>query len=234
MSWEQIKSGEDDSENDENDLRARNMRIWSLSKCAKVFSSTLDILKKELKTKDYLMWDKDDNPAMDFVVACANIRANIFSIAQKSRFDVKCKLHFRITFFFSFCIQLTILLAIAGNIIPAIATTNAMIAGLVVLYAFRVLEEEFDKCVSVNVRQKSIHSKTVLSAETTLVPPQSECYVCSARPYVNVFVNVEKMTIREFETEILKKNLNLIAPDVIIDGKGVIVISSEEGETEVS
>jgi len=42
--------------------------------------------------EDHLVWDKDDKVAMDFVAACANIRAFIFGIPQKSRFDIKCKL----------------------------------------------------------------------------------------------------------------------------------------------
>lgn len=109
-----------------------------------------------------------------------------------------------------------------------------MIAGLVVLYAFRVLEEDYEKCVSVNLRQKSVHSKTLLSAESALIPPLQNCYVCSEKPFVNVFVNINKLTIKELESEILKKSLNMIAPDAILDGKGVIIISSEEGETEVS
>lgn len=108
-----------------------------------------------------------------------------------------------------------------------------MIAGLVVLYAFKVLEEQYEKCVSVNLRQKSVHTKTVMSAETTLIPPNPKCYVCSERPFVNIFVNTNKMTIKEFESEILKKNLNMIAPDALLDGSGSIIISSEEGETEV-
>lgn len=40
----------------------------------------------------------------------------------------------------------------AGNIIPAIATTNAITAGIVVMRAFRVLQEEYAKCQSVYVR----------------------------------------------------------------------------------
>lgn len=108
-----------------------------------------------------------------------------------------------------------------------------MIAGLVVLYAFRILEEQYEKCVSVNLRQKSVHSKTVMSSETTLVPPNPKCYVCSEKPFVNIFVNTKKMTVKELELEILKKGLNMIAPDAILDGKGSIIISSEEGETEV-
>ena len=45
-----------------------------------------------LAKDDHLVWDKDDASAMDFVTACANIRAVIFNITQKTRFDVKCEL----------------------------------------------------------------------------------------------------------------------------------------------
>lgn len=40
----------------------------------------------------------------------------------------------------------------AGNIIPAIATTNAITAGIVVMRALNVLQEQFDQCQSVYVR----------------------------------------------------------------------------------
>lgn len=40
----------------------------------------------------------------------------------------------------------------AGNIIPAIATTNAITAGIVVMRAFRILQEQYDQCQSVYVR----------------------------------------------------------------------------------
>ena len=40
----------------------------------------------------------------------------------------------------------------AGNIIPAIATTNAVIAGLIVMEALKVLVGDFSKCKTVNVK----------------------------------------------------------------------------------
>merc|ERR1719237_412580 len=40
------------------------------------------------------------------------------------------------------------------------------------------------------------------------------------------------MTVKALEEKILKGELNMVAPDVEIDGRGVILISSEEGETE--
>ena len=41
--------------------------------------------------------------------------------------------------------------AMAGNIIPAIATTNAVIAGLIVMEALKVLTGELDKCKTVSL-----------------------------------------------------------------------------------
>lgn len=40
------------------------------------------------------------------------------------------------------------------------------------------------------------------------------------------------MTVKEFRNDVLIKALYMVDPDVMIDGKGVIVISSEEGETD--
>lgn len=39
------------------------------------------------------------------------------------------------------------------------------------------------------------------------------------------------MIVKDLEDEVLKKTLNMVAPDVILDGKGTVIISSEEGET---
>lgn len=49
------------------------------------------VVLQSLKEGDHLVWDKDDRSAMDFVASCANIRAHIFGIPQKTRFDIKCK-----------------------------------------------------------------------------------------------------------------------------------------------
>nr|CAI5838702.1 unnamed protein product [Callosobruchus analis] len=214
LSWSEAAShGGDAANGDDSDIKTHDMKVWPISKCAKMFSETVSTLKKELQGRSFLVWDKDDKPGMDFVTACANIRAHIFSIQNKSRFEIK---------------------SIAGNIIPAIATANAMIAGLVVLYAFRVLAEEYDRCPSVYLRAKSIHSKVVLAADKQITKANPTCYVCSPNPLVNIFVNTENMTVKELETEVLKKHLNMVAPDAVLDGKGIIVISSEEGETEAN
>ena len=56
---------------------------------------------------------------MRFVTAACNLRSTIFNIAPQSYYEAK---------------------GIAGNIIPSIATTNAIIAGLQVLEAVKILK----------------------------------------------------------------------------------------------
>lgn len=71
----------------------RDQKVWTLRECQSVFATSLNELQKEfikLAKDDNLIWDKDDRAAMDFVAACANVRAIIFGISQKSRFEIKC------------------------------------------------------------------------------------------------------------------------------------------------
>lgn len=76
-------------------------KVWNLRESTNVFAISVNELQKEyssLAIDDCLVWDKDDKYAMDFVAACANIRARIFHIAQKSRFEIKC-MYFILAFF---------------------------------------------------------------------------------------------------------------------------------------
>lgn len=74
----------------------KDQQRWSISKCGSIFAESMKSLSQALKFSEekspgnHLVWDKDDQHAMDFVAACANIRAHIFGIPQKSRFDIKC------------------------------------------------------------------------------------------------------------------------------------------------
>lgn len=75
----------------------REQKVWTPRECQSVFATSLAELQKEfakLAVDDHLVWDKDDKAAMDFVAACANVRAKIFNISMKSRFEIKCKCYF--------------------------------------------------------------------------------------------------------------------------------------------
>lgn len=194
-----------------------DQKVWSMAECANKMEEAVNELKElfadETKKKGedgFLVWDKDDLPALNFVTACANIRMHIFNINCKSRFEVK---------------------SMAGNIIPAIATTNAVIAGCIVMEAIKILAGQEDKCKTVYLRRQPNPRKKILVTEA-LEPPNPKCYVCAAKPEVHIKLNMNSFTVKSFEERILKGALNMVAPDAEIEGKGTILISSEEGETE--
>ncbi|XP_014474119.1 PREDICTED: SUMO-activating enzyme subunit 2 [Dinoponera quadriceps] len=217
LNWKELPDGVAGCSKDIMQAGLKDQQRWSVSRCGAIFADSVKSLSQALKTSqekspgNHLIWDKDDQHAMDFVAACANIRAHIFGIAQKTRFDIK---------------------SMAGNIIPAIATTNAIIAGLVVLHAFRVLENNLRACRSVYLRLKMNHRNQLLVPEKAVNPPNPQCYVCAPTPSAVLAVDTSAMTIKELEELVLKNRLNMIAPDVMIDVTGAVVISSEEGETE--
>lgn len=102
--------------------------------------------------KPILFFDKDDVDTLDFVTASANLRATIFGIEPKSKFDTKRKFD-AITDSF---LLLILVSEMAGNIIPAIATTNAMTAGLCVLQAFKVLKDDFQNAKMVRATSELV------------------------------------------------------------------------------
>merc|ERR1712013_604642 len=162
-----------------------DQKLWSMAECATVMDKAVAELKElfasEVKKKGeeegFLVWDKDDLPALNFVTACANIRMQIFNIPSKSRFEVK---------------------SMAGNIIPAIATTNAVIAGCIVMEALKILNKQEDKCKTVYLRRQPNPRKKILVTEA-LEPPNPKCYVCAEKPEVHIKLNMETMTVRSFE-----------------------------------
>ncbi|XP_056454891.1 SUMO-activating enzyme subunit 2 [Gadus chalcogrammus] len=187
--------------------------VWGY---CQLFQHSIETLRSELQEKGEgaeLVWDKDDAAALDFVTAAANLRMHIFSMTMKSRFDIK---------------------SMAGNIIPAIATTNAIIAGLIVMEGLKVVSGELESCRTIFLNKHPNLRKKLL-VPCILDPPCANCYVCASRPEVTVKLNVLKTTVLALQDRILKERFGMVAPDVNIeDGKGTILISSEEGETDAN
>jgi len=207
--WEKLKS-EELSVHEEAVIPDK--RVWSIRECGEIFERSLSKLKERCKTNDEpLVWDKDDKIAMDFVAATANIRSYIFHIATKSRFDIK---------------------SISGNIIPAIATTNAIVAGLMVVEALKILSGKMNDCRTIYLN-KQVKAKSRLLVPCKLEAPNQKCYVCAKKPEVTVYLDTNTFTVKQLEDKVFKEKFGMIAPDVEIDdGKGTILVSSEEGETE--
>lgn len=154
--------------------------IWDLETQIAKFTQITSKLMDRYNTESAIDFDKDDQDTLEFVATAANIRAHIFHIPVKSVFDIK---------------------QIAGNIIPAIATTNAIIAGLSSLMSLRVLNllkyAKVDKPTDINMaftaKASNLAQNRYLS-NPKLVSPNKKCAVCS-----KVIRGVFKVTKNQME-----------------------------------
>ncbi|GMT12559.1 hypothetical protein PFISCL1PPCAC_3856, partial [Pristionchus fissidentatus] len=187
-------------------------RVWTPAENGAEFRKAVETLRerKAASADGILTWDKDDDAAMRFVAACANIRAGIFHIAPKSLFEIK---------------------SMAGNIIPAIATTNAIVAGIMTIDALKIVAGHEDKLASaILMLNPNYRGQVVVPSPPE--KPNPACFTCSAKREVSLRLNVEKMTVGTLRDKILMAALGVGAPDVMEATTSKVIVSSEEGETD--
>ncbi|OBA26604.1 hypothetical protein HANVADRAFT_56264 [Hanseniaspora valbyensis NRRL Y-1626] len=135
---------------------------WSLKETIEQFVvTTKHLIKRQRQLNGALLeFDKDDLDTLLFVATAANIRSEIFSIVQKTVFDIK---------------------QIAGNIIPAIATTNAIIASFSTLNALKLLtaDKQITDLKSTYTSWASGTSNKKYMSLVQFNKPNPECTVCS-------------------------------------------------------
>ena len=90
----------------------------------------------------------------------------------------------------------------AGNIIPAIATTNAMTASLCVMQAFKVMRGDIAKAKMVFLERSGAR---VINSDT-LKPPNPNCNVCSVMSST-LIVDPERATLNDLVEDVLKTQL---------------------------
>lgn len=131
-------------------------KVWSLAENLYALYVSCGNLQRRLKKEeDFISFDKDDDDAMLFVAAASNLRSHVFHIETKSLFDIK---------------------EIAGNIIPAIATTNAFISGFASAIGTQLFR---DSNAGYILHGTNAPKYAVISAPPE--PPSPECPSCSAR-----------------------------------------------------
>lgn len=182
--------------------------LWTLYENVRVFQDSITRLSVRLKDlqaaqidssspQAALSFDKDDVDTLDFVAATANIRAHIFGIDKKTKFDIK---------------------QMAGNIIAAIATTNAIIAGVCVLQSFKILKEDLTSTKTVFLSRRP---ERVFNNESS-AKPNPDCSICGVAQIV-LEADVSRMTLRDLVDSVLKEvfqytdELSILTKDLIYD-----------------
>jgi ubiquitin-like 1-activating enzyme E1 B len=202
----------------------RHTDIWTPAQCvSEIVACIADAINVDNCHAVLPDFDKDDNLCMRFVTAASNLRSTVFGIEPiESFYSAK---------------------GIAGNIIPAIATTNAIVAGLQILQCFQVLRAQMDHkmqssidsmelasirdcCSYVNCLRNPTRNGLFLTA-AKLEGPNPKCFVCS-KANLSLQLNVNKWTLADFISKLCKKEFGFESPIISIDSSGDCIW--EEGE----
>ena len=189
------------------------MRVLSVAENAASFMSTMGELVRRKEECGELVFDKDDGVAMEFVSSAANLRMRCYHIDSQSPFVLK---------------------GIAGNIIHAIATTNAITAGCMVVQAVHILkrnqsmaeckEEESEQKISGEAAVRALPTRVCWvnsKGRRWLYPqmmetPNSGCFICQ-KSVVHLTLNPALFDYGSFVKRILQKHLGFKQPDIAIE-----------------
>jgi ubiquitin-like 1-activating enzyme E1 B len=132
---------------------------------------------------------------------------------------------------------------IAGNIIPAIATTNAICAGLQILQAFKILKQQLTLEQQRTGKERSTATKTTTTLDQlqlaqccwyvncirnrtrnglyltagNLESPNPNCFVCK-NAIIPLALNIKEWTLQDFLQRIVKQRLGFEAPTLMLNG----------------
>ncbi|KAL8280566.1 hypothetical protein RQP46_006889 [Phenoliferia psychrophenolica] len=178
----------------------KDQRSLSLADSFALFLSSIERLSSRIDLANPLAFDKDDDDTLDFVVAAANLRASAFDIESQTRFQVK---------------------EYAGNIIPAIATTNAIIAGVLVHQALNVLRSSWSSARTVWLARDS---HKVFSAGK-LGLPNSQCSVCRV-VYLPISIS-PSLTLGQFVKDVVVGKVGFEGHVTVQEGSRVLFESED-------
>jgi len=207
----------------------KDQRVMSLKECSNMFIDCIcSIFSPERRPSlGSMVFDKDDDLAMKFVTAASNLRSQCFKIERKSLFDTK---------------------GIAGSIVHAIATTNAIVAGIQTLEAVKVLARMKGATVNhpfIRARDEKANAsldfkpKRNLSRDSTAVwvspiptaagfllqptplrDPKDSCVVCG-NASVALQVDTRTFTLAELVDKVLKGHFGVNTPSIMLSASEI-------------
>ena len=171
-------------------------RAWSVAENASIFIETIRAVLEadpERRSHFYEKFDKDDEHCLNFVTAASNLRANIFhTYADQMGRQGDCGQHYKAI---------------------AIATTNAIIAGFIVLEALKILGGKPEYKYAWCNRAPGGRKRDLILYGAALDPPNHKCYVCGESE-LELTLDTSVWTFGDVVEKIVKKTLSFNKPTI--------------------
>ncbi|KAG8996744.1 E1 ubiquitin-activating protein uba2 [Tulasnella sp. 427] len=204
--------------------KLKDQRQLSLKDNVELFDESLSRLAARLRSgkETNISFDKDDPDTLDFVTATANLRAVAYAIENKTRWEVK---------------------EMAGNIIPAIATTNAIISGLIVLQALHILRAKAtgkpipvatpSQPSGIRISGLQAGKPSIPLATYYVSPPNPSCGICRDQ-YVAVQCDPARTKLGDLINAVLRAERGVGEDDAMANREDADDEDDDEEKREVS
>lgn len=170
-------------------------KVHDLNQQVRNFIQSISVLHSTRKEEiGSLMFNKDDHLLVEFITAATNIRANNFSIPMESLFKIK---------------------EMAGKIVPAISSSNALGASLQVLECIKLLQGKYDTLKGIVYKRTDDKLRLNSFARTTDMP-NPDCQVCADDSQSIVLLLLKDL--EQFNLGDFKKNVLLGQHEVSMTG----------------
>ena len=170
--------------------------VLTVEEYVQMFVEAVDTIlqhRKELLGK--LTFSKDDPVSVDFVASASNLRMHNYHIPMLSRWDIE---------------------SIAGAIVPAIATTNAIVAGLQCFNLAHALQNSAGRDLWVRYPHPSANGSIVQSSPPSA--PNKNCFICQNKMAVVTVRDFASTSLLDLVQQAIVGQLAINDPVVIRDG----------------
>jgi ubiquitin-like 1-activating enzyme E1 B len=177
---------------------SESLKILTIDQYVEMFLVAVrTILRERTDMIGQLFFTKDDPVAVDFVAAASNLRMHNYHIPLISRWDIE---------------------SIAGAIVPAIATTNAIVAGLQCFNFEQILSSINSAGRDLWIRYPHPSGNGSIVQSSKPAPPNKDCFICQNKILTLSVSSYETCSLNEFVETVIKDALSIAEPCIIMNG----------------
>lgn len=122
---------------------------------------------------------------------------------------------------------------IAGNIVPAVSSTNGLVGGLETSEAIKIICANYDQIRTINYSGLSFEKKKLYSTQTTKEPKKIDCAVCSDWKLRLRVTVMKDFTLNSLLKKVLKTSYSISSPIIQVGSTVLYEVGDDLDEDEV-